>query len=67
MNEIQILKRLVSEANVQINVLSKFCDCSFSAISKYIHDESIPSEKKNLLIKEGLKKYKELINDIIKE
>ena len=67
MNEITILQRLVFEAKVQINVLAQFCNCSPSAIANYIRGASVPSGTKLIGIKEGINKYKTLINSIIME
>lgn len=67
MKEVEILKRLVSEANVQVNILARLCNCSQSGMSKYLHDECIPGGLKLLSIREGLKKYKEMIDEIIGE
>jgi len=67
MNEIEILKHLIYDAKVQLNVLAQFCNCSPSAIANYIRGASIPSGTKLIGIKEGVRKYKELINSIIME
>lgn len=67
MEEVEMLKKLVYEANVQVNVLAQLCQCSPSGISKYIRGECIPGGVKILTIREGLRKYKEMINKIIKE
>lgn len=67
MLEVEILKRLIYEANVQINVLAQICQCSPSAIANYAKGSSLPTGTKQIAIKEGLKKYKELINEIIQE
>ena len=67
MIEIKMLKRLVNEANVQINVLTNLCHCSPSAIANYIRGTNLPSGSKLIAIKEGLRKYKEMINQIIYE
>ena len=67
MREVDILKQLVFEANVQINVLAKLCNCSPSAIANYIRGTNLPTGSKQLSIKEGIRKYKELIDQIIQE
>lgn len=65
MHELEILRRLVYEANVQTNVLAKFCQCSPSAMANYIKGINLPSGSKLIAIKEGLKKYREMVNQII--
>ena len=67
MHELEVLRRLVNEANVQINVLAKFCQCSPSAMANYIRGINLPNGSRLIAIKEGLKKYREMINQIIKE
>lgn len=67
MLEIEQLKRLINEANVQINVLAQLCHCAPTTIYNYARNISIPNGSKLLAIREGLRKYKELINEIIKE
>lgn len=67
MRELEVLRRLANEANVQINVLAKFCQCSPSAMANYIRGTNLPNGSRLIAIKEGLKKYKEMINQIIKE
>ena len=67
MMEIEQLRRLINEANVQINVLAQLCHCAPTTIYNYARGTSIPNGTKLLNIREGLKKYKELINSIIME
>lgn len=67
MVEIEMLRRLIQEANVQANVLAQLCHCSPSAIANYVRGTSLPTGAKLIGIKEGLRKYKEMINNIIKE
>lgn len=67
MEEVEKLKRLVSEANIQVNVLAQLCNCSQSGMSKYIRGECVPGGLKLLAIRNGLKKYKEMIDEIIGE
>jgi transcriptional regulator with XRE-family HTH domain len=65
LEEIRKLRLLIEQANVQTNVLGQLCGCSPSAITKYIRGISSPSGTKLLMIREGLKKYKEMIDEII--
>ena len=67
MHELEILRRLVYEANVQTNVLAKFCQCSPSAMANYIKGINLPSGSRLIAIKQGLRKYKEMVNQIIGE
>ena len=67
LEEIKKLQYLIEQANVQINVLAQFCGCSPSAIANYVRGVSTPSGTKLLMIRSGLKKYKEMINRIIGE
>ena len=66
LEEIIQLRRLVEEANVQTNVLAQLCHCHPSSIYKYIRGNSIPTGAHIMAIREGLQKYKEMINNIIK-
>jgi len=66
MDEIEMLRRLIDEANVQANVLAQLCNCAPSTIANYARGRALPNGSKRLAIQEGLKKYKELINNIIK-
>ena len=63
--ELEILKRLVNEGHVQLNVLAEMCHCSVGSIFNYINGVSMPSGSKILNLREGLKQYKEMINNII--
>lgn len=67
LEEIKQLQLLIERANVQINVLAQLCGCSPSAINKYVRSLSTPSGAKLLMIRSGLKKYKEMIDEIIGE
>ena len=67
MDEVIMLKRLAAEAKVPIAVLAELCHCTGPCITNYTHDRSLPNGTKVIAIREGLKKYKELINDIILE
>ena len=67
MKEVEKLKLLVFEAKVQINVLAQFCNCAPSTIYNYANGLSTPHGAKLLAIKEGMKKYQELINTIMEE
>ena len=46
MKDIEILKRLVNEANVQLNVLARLCNCSPSGLANYIRGVSLPTGSK---------------------
>lgn len=67
MHEVEELKRLVSEAFVRQDVLARFCQCSPASIQNYIRGTSTPNGSRTIAIKEGLRKYKEMINQIIRE
>ena len=67
MPELEILKKLIKEANVRKDVLARLCNCTPASIQNYIQGRSIPSGTKLLSIREGLKNYKALINSIIEE
>lgn len=67
MRELEILRRLVNEANVQTNVLAKLCNCSVSAMANYIKGINMPSGSRIIAIREGLKKYREMVDNIIRE
>ena len=67
MSEVNIMRRLVKEAHIPIVVLADICGCSHTCIANYINGKTLPNGTKSVAIKEGLEKYKELINDIILE
>lgn len=69
MNEIDTLKYLLDPSGpaVPLNVLARLCHCTGVTIQNYIHGRSIPTGTKMMGIKEGLRKYKEMINNIIQE
>lgn len=67
MIEIEILRRLTEEMNISVSALARFCHCSPSAMANYVRGVSLPTGAKLIGIKEGLRKYKEMINQIIEE
>ena len=67
MIELEMLKRLIYEANVQTNVLAQFCNCSPASLTNYIRGTYLPNGSRLMAIREGLKKYKEMIDNIIRE
>ena len=67
MKEVEELRRLVNEALVRQDLLARLCQCSPASIQNYIHGTSLPSGSRMIAIKEGLRKYKEMINQIIEE
>ena len=67
LEEVKQLRRLVDEANVQTNVLAQLCQCHPSSIYKYIRGVCMPTGAHLVTIREGLQKYKEMINEIIGE
>lgn len=67
MAEIETLRRLLDEANVQTNVLAELCQCSSASIKNYSSGRVLPNGQRLLAIKEGLQKYKKMIDEIIGE
>lgn len=65
MPEIEMLRRLIEEGGVPVNVLARLCQCSPTSIFNYIRKGAIPTGSKYIGIREGLIKYKELVNNII--
>ena len=67
MPEVEELQKLVDIAHVRKDVLAQFCNCTPTSIQNYVKGYSVPNGTKLMGIKDGLKKYRELINSIIVE
>lgn len=69
MNEIEELKHLLdlNGPAVPLYILARYCHCTGASIQNYISGRSIPTGSKLIGIKDGLRAYKQTINQIIKE
>ncbi len=69
MLECEILTKLndPNGPDVSLTTLAHFCNCSVSAIKNYVTGKRLPNGEKVVSIREGLKRYKKLINEIIQE
>lgn len=67
MEEVIMLQRLFREAKVPISVLAQFCSCSANGMANYVKGQTLPNGARLVAIREGLQKYKELMQEILGE
>ena len=67
MEEITTLRRLVEEAHISISALAQFCNCAIPTMHNYLKGTSLPNGARLVAIREGLQKYKELMQEILGE
>lgn len=66
-DEILQLKDLIEKAGVPMVIMAEKCKCSPKSIKNYITGDFAPNGTRLMAIREALKEYKDLINQIIKD
>ncbi len=66
-DEILQLKDLIEKTGVPIVFMAQLCQCSPKSIKNYITGDFAPNGTRLMAIREALKQYKELVNQIIKD
>lgn len=64
-NWIEIIRRLIEEAEIPLYIIAKKCKCTPTCIQNYLHGRSTPNKTKRSTIYQGLKQYRQIIDEII--
>lgn len=59
--------QMLFEFGIPIQILARECRCSPSSIRNYIAGTALPSGSKQIAIKDGLKRFTDMIIEITKE